>query len=54
MQMNLQRRFSVSENSTNVCTMWWKVVLENSTKDELVFWLSSMKYVANAFDEEML
>ena len=34
--------------------MCWVVVFEKSIKSELVFWLQSNIYVADAFDEQML
>ena len=35
-------------------TIYWEFVIENSTKFEFAFWLQSMNYVADAFDQEMM
>ena len=54
MQMNTRRYLSFVENDTIFCSLCWKVVLERSTKSELVFWFQSKDYVADALDEDML
>ena len=54
MQMNVRRHLSFGENGTTFLTICWEVSLGNSTKFELVFWLQSVNYVAEALDDEML